>query len=125
MERISDITSATELSAMLPVIEVAFENNTWWSLPRDVSQNILELHSQGQDAIYTWDWEKNRPGSWMPEGPDGPHSTINRYRVDLINMLQTNIDNGRKRSVRVAWVRADHAEPRWTGQIPRDQTADQ
>ena len=48
------------------------------------------------------------------------HASINRYRVDLAAGVQTNIDNQRKRSVRVVWVRPQDVEPQLTGQVPQD-----
>jgi hypothetical protein len=33
-------------------------------------------------------------------------------------MQQKNIDNGRMRSIRLAWVRQEDVTPQWTGQIP-------
>ena len=111
----SDADSAAQ-PGKFPVIEVAFKNGMWWSIPRETSQALYDKHSQGQDAVYIWDWGDLRTGSWVH---DNEETSINRYIIDFDAMEQKNIDNGRRRSIRIAWV--DHAdvEPRWTGQIPQ------
>ena len=69
-----------------------------------------------KNAGYTWDWGEHRIGSWVHDNQD---TSINRYVIDYDAMEQKNIENGRLRTIRVAWV--DHADvpPRWTGQIPQ------
>ena len=48
----------------VPVIEVAFNNGMWWSIPSEMSQALYEKHLQGeQDIGYTWDWGAHRTGS--------------------------------------------------------------
>ena len=100
----------------VPIIEVAFNNGMWWSIPSEMSQALYEKHLQGENAGYTWDWGEHRTGSWVHDNQD---TSINRYVIDFDAMEQKNIDNGRLRTIRVAWV--DHADvpPRWTGQIPQ------
>ena len=100
----------------VPIIEVAFKNGMWWSIPQEMSQALYEKHLQGENAGYTWDWGEHRTGSWVHDNQD---TSINRYVIDFDAMEQKNIDNGRLRTIRVAWV--DHADvpPRWTGQIPQ------
>ncbi len=69
-----------------------------------------------RDAGYTWDWgEGGRAGSWKP---DGEESSINRYVIDFATGVQTNLDNQRKRSIRVIWVRPQDVVPQFTGQLP-------
>ena len=99
----------------IPVIEVAFKGGMWWSIPPWLSMPLYEKYVEGQDAVYTWDWAESRTGSWVN---DGEETSINRYVIDFNAMEQKNIDNGRLRTIRIAWV--DHADeaPRWTGQIP-------
>ena len=111
----SDSDSAAQ-PGKVPIIEVAFKNGMWWSIPSEMSQGLYEKHLQGeQDIGYTWDWGEHRTGSWVHDNQD---TSINRYVIDFDAMEQKNIDNGRLRTIRVAWV--DHADvaPRWTGQIP-------
>ena len=100
----------------VPVIEVAFPNGMWWSIPWEMSQALYEKHLQGENAGYVWDWGEHRDGSWVN---DDEATSINRYVIDFDAKKQKNIDNGRLRSIRIAWV--DHADvaPCWTGQIPQ------
>jgi hypothetical protein len=97
-----------------PILEVAFPKDTWWSVPPVLSRAIYDQYALGNDVAYTWDWGNKRSGSWSPEGQT---TTINRYTIDFKEMLQTNIDNNRKRSVRWIWIREDDVAPTWSGQI--------
>ena len=107
----------------VPIVEVAFRHGLWWSLPQETSGEIYEKYINGQDAVYTYDWgEGGRAGSWMP---DGEVTNINRYLVDFVNFVQTNMDNGRKRSVRIVWVRSRDVVPHFTGEIPEGHLAEQ
>ena len=110
----SDSDSAAQ-PGKVPVIEVAFKNGMWWSIPWEMSQALYEKHLQGENAGYTWDWGEHRTGSWLH---DNQETSINRYLRDFDAREQTNIDNGRLWTIRAVWV--DHADlaPRWTGQIP-------
>ena len=90
--------------ANMQIIEVAFENDMWWSIPPEMSMALYEKHLSGQDAGYTWDWGESRKGSWDPSGEE---TSINRYILDFTSMTQKNIDNGRLRSFRVVWVQDD------------------
>ena len=111
-----DLTALAGLT--VPIIEVAYKNGKWWSIPQDVSAQMYALHTQGQDAVYAWDWgEDGRVGSWKHEGEN---TSINRYKIDFVSGIQTNLDNERKRSIRVAWVRRQDIEPQFTGQLPTD-----
>ena len=98
-----------------PVLEVAFNNGMWWSMPQFLSQQIHEVYVHGNDAVYTWDWGSKRSGSYVD--PEGQSTSINRYTIDFDEMLQTNIDNNRKRSVRWVWVCEGDVTPSWSGQI--------
>ena len=98
-----------------PVLEVAFSNGMWWSLPQFLSQKIYEVYVHGNNAAYTWDWGSKRSGSYVD--PEGQSTSINRYTIDFDEMLQTNIDNNRKRSVRWVWVCEGDVTPSWSGQI--------
>ena len=65
----------------VPIIEVAFNNGMWWSIPSEMSQALYEKHLQGeQDIVYTWDWGENRTGSWVHDNQD---TSINRYLLDF------------------------------------------
>ena len=86
-----------------PIVEVAFQNGTWWSIPQETSAQLYEQYVNNLDAVYTYDWgEGGRTGSWSPGG-ESTH--INRYRIDFVARVQTNLDNQRKRSIRIIWVR--------------------
>ena len=100
----------------VPIIEVAFKEGIWWSIPQEMSAQLYAFHAIGQDAAYTWDWgEAGRLGSWKPEGEN---THINRYTIDFLSRIQANIDNGRKRSIRIVWVRREDIKPQFTGQLP-------
>ena len=99
----------------VPIFEVAFKNGMWWSIPADVSQSMYEAYSKNEDVGYTWDWGNSRYGSWQP---DGKVTTINRYVIDFNTWEQRNIDNDRRRSVRLVWVAAERIHPIWIGEIP-------
>jgi hypothetical protein len=101
---------------LVPLVEIAFGHGTWWSIPQEMSAQLSEKYVNGQDAGYTWDWgEGGRSGSWTP---DGEQTSINRYVIDFVNLVQRNLDNQRKRSIRVIWVRPQDVEARFTGQLP-------
>ena len=111
----SDFENAAQ-PGKVPIIEVAFNNDMWWSIPQVMSQGLYEKYLHGeQDIGYTWDWGERRTGSYVHDGQD---TSINRYILDFDAREQRNPDNGRRRTIRVVWV--DHADlaPRWTGQIP-------
>ena len=99
-----------------PIIEIAFPNGMWWSLPQEASQLLYDKYIANESDIgYTWDWGDSRPGSWRPEGEE---TSVNRYLLDFARIGQTRIGNNRKRSFRIAGVKGEQVEARWTGQIP-------
>ena len=100
----------------IPILEVAFRHNMWWSLPVEMSAALYENYMKNQDAGYTWDWGDARSGSWTP---DGENTSINRYQIDFLAWEQRNLDNDRRRSVRFARVPAESVMPKWSGQIPQ------
>ena len=101
----------------VPIIEVAYTHDKWWSLPSNISAELYTRKVNNQDAGYTWDWgEGGRTGSWRP---NGEQTRLNRYTIDFINNVQTNIDNGRRRSIRIVWVRPQDVEAQFTGETPR------
>ena len=111
----SDSDSAAQ-PGKVPIIEVAFNDGKWWSIPWEMSQALYEKHLQGENAGYTWDWGEHRTGSWVHDNQD---TSMNRYVIDFDAMEQKNIDNGRLRTIRVAWVDPPDVAPRWIGQIPQ------
>ena len=85
------------------IIEVDHGRDMWWSLPDGLSADIIAQDEQGLDVTFIWDWGENgRTGSWQPEGQP---TSISRYHLNFTTMVQTNIDNGRKRDFRVVTVR--------------------
>ena len=86
---------------LVPIIEVAFKKNMWWSMPAEMSAQIYQMHLNGEDVVYTLDWGASRPGSFAPEREQ---ISINRYRIDFQTWEQVNIDNGRRRSVRPVFL---------------------
>ena len=108
-----------DLVEKVPVIEIAFENGMWWSLPQDMSQVLDDKYVANEiDIGYTWDWGDSRTGSWRP---DDEETSINRYLIDFEKGLQRNIDNNRHRSIRVVWVNPSSITARWTGKIHEGQ----
>ena len=85
----------------VPIFEVAFKNGMWWSIPADTSQRLYEHYKNNEDAVYTWDCGNSRYGSWAPAGEV---TSINRYLIDFITWEQRNLNNDRRRSVRLVWV---------------------
>ena len=84
-----------------------------------MSQELYEKYVDGQDAGYTWHWDEGgRSGSWVN---DGEETTLRRHIIDFVNMVQTNIDNQRKRSIRIVWVRPDDAQARFAGEVPTER----
>ena len=86
---------------LVPIIEVAFKKDMWWSMPAEMSDQIYKKYLNGEDVVYTWDWGASRPGFFAPEGEQ---ISINRYRIDFQTWEQVNIDNGRRQSVRLAFL---------------------
>ena len=99
----------------IPIIQVAFPKDMWWSLPPAKSKALDEQYLLGENAAYTWNWGTSRTGSYVQ---DDQATSFNRYEVDFTAMEQINVDNGRRRSIRIAWVHhVDAASgPKWTGQ---------
>ena len=101
----------------IPIFEVAFRNGMWWSIPAAMSQQIYHKYTNQENAGYTWDWGDARAGSWQP---DGEETSINRYMIDFEAWEQRNLDNNRRRSVRLVWVTEEMVDPKWIGQIPEE-----
>ena len=103
------------LQPTVPIFEVAFKKGVWWSIPVDISDTIYKHYKENEEAPYEWDWGNSRYGSWSPEGR---RTSKNRYVIDFNTWEQRNVDNGRRRSVRLVWVPAERVDPIWTGEIP-------
>ena len=104
-------------SNLIPIVEVAFKSDKWWSIPEEMSRQLYEKYMSEQDAGYTWDWGPDgRRGSWQP---DDMETSIKRYVIDFVSMVQTNVDNSRKRSVRIVRVRPQDVQARFTGELPQ------
>ena len=102
-------------AAYTPIIEIAFRNGKWWSLPAPMSQQLYDKYIANEQNIgYTWDWGDPHTGSRSPEGEE---TSINRYSLDFNSMEQTNMDNNRKRSFCIVWMSPQQIEARWNGQI--------
>ena len=115
----ADPNTATEHVEKVPLIEVAFKNGMWWALPLELSQALHSKYLANEvDIGYTWDWHNSRKGSWKP---DGEETTLNRYLIDFEAGIQTNIDNKRRRTMRVVWVHPSSITARWTGEIPKHE----
>ena len=108
--------ASSAVQATIPIFEVAFKNGMWWSIPADMSEAIYEKYINDEDACYTWDWGGSRPGSWRPEGEE---TSINRYIINFETWEQRNLDNDRRRSVRLVWVAPEKVDPTWTWADPK------
>ena len=96
-----EYTSCPIWNRYIPIFQVAFKHGWWWSIPSKMSQQIYDQYKNQQNAGYTWDWGDARAGSWQP---DGQQTSINRYVIDFDKWEQRNVDNDRRRSVRLVWV---------------------
>ena len=106
---------------LIPIIEVAFSKDYWWSIPKEKSADIYRQFEAGKDPTYTWDFGGARKGGMKV---DGEETSINQYSIDFVRKQQTNIDNGRKRTIRLIWVEEEDTRPQWTGQIQRIKDED-
>ena len=98
----------------IPIIQVAFKNEMWWSIPPDVSAYLFALFAAGQDAVFTWpSW------NW-----GASYKKKHRYMIYFDRKLQKNLDNGRLRTIRVIWIDKEDATPEWNGQIPDSAAED-
>ena len=97
------------------VVEVAFRNGMWWSMPQWMSEPILARMRDGDEGVsFVWDWEDTRIGSFRL---DDQETRISRYVINFTTMTQTNSDNQRTRSIRIAYVSADAQVARFTGEL--------
>ena len=104
----------------VPIIEIAYGEDMWWSLPAGFSRELLATHAKGAALVsYVWDWQGKRAGSYCPEGKK---TTLSRYMLDFITFKQTNTDTHRVRSFRIIRVPQEPVEAWWTGQIVSDES---
>ena len=115
-----DSPTVLQPTSKVPVIEVAFPGGMWWTMPLEAAREILALRAESHRYVMlVWDWGSSRTGSFVRNGNE--QTNFNRYELDFGEMLQTNIDNERRRSFRVVWVDpAQLTTPKqtWKGEFP-------
>ena len=115
-----DSPTVLQPTSKVPVIEVAFPGGMWWTMPLEAAREIVALRAEGHRYVMlVWDWGSSRTGSFVRNGNE--QTNFNRYELDFGEMLQTNIDNERRRSFRVVWVDpAQLTTPKqtWKGEFP-------
>ena len=115
-----DSPTVLQPTSKVPVIEVAFPGGMWWTMPLEAAREILALRTESHRYVMlVWDWGSSRTGSFVRNGNE--QTNFNRYELDFDEMLQTNIDNERRRSFRVVWVDpAQLTTPKqtWKGEFP-------
>ena len=115
---VGDVMQTEFGSKVVAVVQVAYRGGLWWSLPVDLSAEIIKNHANNQNTTFCWQWDTMGRGSWCT--PEGAKTDISRYEVNLSQQTQRNIDNNRKRTARVVWMtEADAREPEWTGEVEK------
>ena len=90
-------------------IHVQFNHGMWWAMPRELSEQLLEVWRGGENqGSYVWDWGGARLGSYVD--PEGEATSLNRYVIDFAAMRQRNTDNHRTRAIRIVQVLASGAD---------------
>ena len=90
-------------------IHVQFNHGMWWAMPRELSEQLLEVWRGGENqGSYVWDWGGARLGSYVD--PEGEATSLNRYVIDFAAMRQRNTDNDRTRAIRIVQVWASGAD---------------
>ena len=101
---------------LVPILEVAFPDGKWWTVPQEISAFLYPFYASGQNAGYMWNWGAGgRAGAFAP---DGATTSKSRYIIDWAAGVQTNMDTQRKRSVRFVWVRRQDVLANSTGELP-------
>jgi hypothetical protein len=79
----------------------------WWQLPKVHAECVFGqlIHRDTTLAKYAWCWGDAREGSWRAQ----TGYNINRYQIDVENLMQVNIDNGRMRKIRLEGVADESA----------------
>ena len=81
----------------------------WWNLDPDICEAIERDRLNGaQEFIYVWNWGWPRPCNYKPPGEAEP-STLARYRLDLAQSVQDNVNTDTVRRVRRVIVPAPSA----------------
>ena len=84
--------------------EAEFKNGMWWQLPDDVSEQLTLARARGEPVVaFVYEWGIDRPNNYRR--PDGSHSTLSRYVIDLDTMMQKNSESGSTRTIRQFWTR--------------------
>ena len=92
----------------IPTFEVAYKNQKWFEVNEETSRNMYTAYLANNPGYYT-----------EPVTVNGKGGT-RQYVVDWGSMLQTNIENGRQRSVRFSGLQqgGEHG-PILTGKLPK------
>ena len=79
----------------------------WWQLPKVHVECVFGqlIYRDTTLAKYAWCWGDTREGSWRAQ----TGYNINRYQIDVENLMQVNIDNGRMRKIRLEGVADESA----------------
>jgi hypothetical protein len=85
---------AAALSTWVPLFEVAYKEGQWWSFPQDESLAFYRQALDNENARCSRNTDKFR-----------------EYLLDFGTMEQVNVDNNRRRSLRLAWVSPNHITP--------------
>ena len=80
------------------IIQVAFDNYMWWSVPSDTSSALYQRHLEGENVGYAWDWGE--------------------YVFDFDEKVVTNVHNHRRHTIRLVWIDQVDEHARWTGKKP-------
>ena len=83
--------------------------------PHIYRKSCYKKHENDEDVVYCWDLGNARYGSFEI---DGERTSIDRYQIDFSTWEQRNLDNNRRRSVRLVWVPTERVDPIWIGEIP-------
>ena len=90
-------------------IHVQFNHGMWWAMPRELSEQLLEVWRGGENqGSYVWDWGGARLGSYVD--PEGEATSLNRCVIDFAAMRQRNSDNNRTRAIRIVQVLGSGAD---------------
>ena len=88
------LEAAPQCENLVPIFEVAYNNGKWLPFPRDESLAFYQQAVNNENARYASNTDKFR-----------------EYVLDFGAMEQINIDNDRRRSLRLAWVNPNQITP--------------
>ena len=92
----------------VPIVEVAFGCDKWWSLPQELSAKLYDRYVSGHPAKYAWQGQE--PFQYR-NIPSSDTDDVNRYVIDFNTSVQTNMDDLCERSIRIIWVRPQVLNP--------------